>query len=210
METLQDRIRAGEHTTQDFKFRIDDQRKIARTLCAFANTEGGSLLIGVKDNGKVVGCDPQEEFHMIEGAATLFCFPPVKIESRIWQEDFRLVLEIVVPVENPPIHRASDDQGKKRAFIRVNDQTIAANKITEGVWREKARVGSKPLAFDRNQLELLDVLKGHPLSSLSNLYRSSPMTKKEIDRLVIQLICWGIIDQHFTSEGIRFSLSKSN
>ncbi len=52
MPSLNELIAQGEHVQQDFKFRIDDQRKIARTLCAFANTKGGRLLIGVKDNRK--------------------------------------------------------------------------------------------------------------------------------------------------------------
>ncbi|WP_302323539.1 helix-turn-helix domain-containing protein, partial [Bacteroides caecimuris] len=42
-------IAEGEHQQQDFKFEISDARKIAKTLSAFANTDGGRLLIGVKD-----------------------------------------------------------------------------------------------------------------------------------------------------------------
>jgi predicted HTH transcriptional regulator len=44
-------IAKGEHQQLDFKFEISDSRKIAKTLVAFANTNGGVLLIGVKDNG---------------------------------------------------------------------------------------------------------------------------------------------------------------
>ena len=46
-------IAEGEHQQQDFKFEISDARKIAKTLSAFSNTDGGRLLIGVKDNGKI-------------------------------------------------------------------------------------------------------------------------------------------------------------
>ena len=49
-------IAQGEHQQQDFKYEISDVRKIARTLSAFANTDGGRLLIGVKDNGKIAVC----------------------------------------------------------------------------------------------------------------------------------------------------------
>ena len=44
-------ISEGENLYQDFKYTINDSRKIAKSLSAFANTKGGRLLIGVKDNG---------------------------------------------------------------------------------------------------------------------------------------------------------------
>ena len=56
MHSIQKKIREGEHQQQDFKFRIDDSKKIAVSLVAFANTDGGRLLIGVKDNGRIAGC----------------------------------------------------------------------------------------------------------------------------------------------------------
>ncbi|PTM02731.1 MAG: ATP-binding protein, partial [Bacteroidetes bacterium] len=66
-------IREGEHQQLDFKFRIDSSTKIARTLSSLANCDGGRLLIGVKDNGKITGINPEEEYFMIEGAAELYC-----------------------------------------------------------------------------------------------------------------------------------------
>ena len=63
-------IAEGEHQQQDFKFEISDARKIAKSLSAFANTEGGRLLIGVKDNGKIAGIRSDEEKYMMEAAAT--------------------------------------------------------------------------------------------------------------------------------------------
>lgn len=62
-------IAQGEHQQQDFKFEVSDSKKIARTLSAFANTDGGRLLIGVKDNGKISGIRGDEEYYMIEAAS---------------------------------------------------------------------------------------------------------------------------------------------
>ena len=55
IQYLEKLISEGEHVHQDFKFAISDARKIAKSLSAFANTEGGRLLVGVKDNGKIAG-----------------------------------------------------------------------------------------------------------------------------------------------------------
>jgi len=53
---IQNLISEGEHQMLDFKFEISDSRRIARSLAAFANTDGGRLLVGVKDNGAIAGC----------------------------------------------------------------------------------------------------------------------------------------------------------
>ena len=47
---LQRLISEGEHQQQDFKYRVSDARKLARSVSAFANTDGGRLLIGVRDD----------------------------------------------------------------------------------------------------------------------------------------------------------------
>ena len=206
MSLLQDYILEGEHLSQDFKFRIDDQRKIARTLCAFANTAGGRLLIGVKDNGKVVGVDPQEEFYMIDGAASLFCTPQVKFTSRIWQEDHKLVLEITVPFSLDRPHRSPDEMGKLRQHIRVGDETLVAGKIQERVWALQRSHVSRPEKFGESEMGLLQTLQGLQPVSLSKLYKLSGLPLKEVDRLLVLLICWNVVEIVHSKEGTKFRL----
>ena len=55
-------IKQGEGLHLDFKFEISNVAKIARSLVAFANTDGGKLLIGVKDNGVIRGIKSEEEY----------------------------------------------------------------------------------------------------------------------------------------------------
>ena len=90
-------IEEGEHQHQDFKLRVDDPHKIAKTLSAFANTEGGRLLIGVRDSGEVAGCRVEEEYHMIQCAAEVHCTPAVAFETQVWKHNYFSVLEVKVP-----------------------------------------------------------------------------------------------------------------
>ena len=89
-------ISEGEHVHQDFKFEISDARKIAKSISAFANTEGGRLLVGVKDNGKIAGVRSEEEIYMIEAAAQRYCQPPVDIHTYIYKVEGKDVLEAVI------------------------------------------------------------------------------------------------------------------
>ena len=64
-------IAEGEHEHQDFKYQISDARKIARSISAFANHGGGHLLIGVKDNGAIVGISSDEEMYQFSSRSTV-------------------------------------------------------------------------------------------------------------------------------------------
>ena len=77
MHPIEALIEQGEHQQLDFKFEVSDSKKIARTLSAFANTDGGRLLIGVKDNGNISGVRSEEEYYMIEAASKMYTRPEV-------------------------------------------------------------------------------------------------------------------------------------
>lgn len=50
---ISDVIAHGEGSTVEFKRSMT--KDIGRALCAFANADGGTILIGVSDAGKIVG-----------------------------------------------------------------------------------------------------------------------------------------------------------
>ena len=77
--SLEQLIKEGEHDQQDFKYKISDSRKIARTLSAFSNTHGGRILIGVKDNGQIAGVKNEDDIYMVESASQLFSNPPIDV-----------------------------------------------------------------------------------------------------------------------------------
>ena len=121
-------VSEGEHCHQDFKFEISDARKIARSLSAFANTEGGRLLVGVKDNGKIAGIRSEEEIYMIEAAATMYCCPKVEIETRTYLVEGKSVLEVSIgEMAVKPVY-ALDEKNKPWAYIRIKDENILAVK----------------------------------------------------------------------------------
>jgi predicted HTH transcriptional regulator len=207
MVNLENWIAEGEHETQDFKFRIDDQKKIARTLCAFANTKGGRLLIGVKDNGKIAGCYPEEEFHMIEGAASLYCKPKLEFKSFIWRDDYKLVLIIEVQQVEQKGVLAIDESNNYKCFIRINDNTVLANKILVRSWKMKSNFLSKPVKFDFEETGLLALLGESGEISLSQLYKKSSLSKNKIDYLLSCFLCWEVIKVVYLENKTLFALN---
>ena len=122
-------VSEGEHCHQDFKFEISDARKIARSISAFANTEGGRLLVGVKDNGKIAGIRSEEEIYMIEAAANMYCQPKVEIETQTYIVEGRTVLKIEINEANAKPIYALDEENKPKAYIRIADENILATPV---------------------------------------------------------------------------------
>lgn len=201
MSQISNYIKQGENQTQDFKFAIDDQKKIARTLVAFANTDGGRLLIGVKDNGKIVGCNPEEEFHMIEGASQLYCKPVLEFKSQVHQEGFRMVLEVTVEPNSKRPYRALDEEGKWKSYFRKDDNTLLVNKILFKVWQNQARKTARPEKFGEEELSLLQLFGNDEVLTLSQLYKKTNLSMKSVDHWLALFVCWGLVEMKF--EGVK-------
>jgi hypothetical protein len=54
-------IAKGESRTVEFKRSTGELREAMQTLCAFANGEGGRVLVGVRPDGKIVGQQISEQ-----------------------------------------------------------------------------------------------------------------------------------------------------
>lgn len=59
IQCLQDALARGEGETIEFKRTFDEQAR--QTVCAFANTAGGEVWIGMADDRRVVGTDVGQE-----------------------------------------------------------------------------------------------------------------------------------------------------
>lgn len=206
-EHLMDMIREGEHQQQDFKFRIDSSQKIAKTLAAFANTDGGRLLIGVKDNGRVAGIDPEEEYYMIEGAAQLYCQPSVEFQATVYQFEDKLVLEIEIAASSQSPHRAKDSDGKWRAYVRQEDENYMANRVLVSFLEDKKPGKRKNLVnYGKEERLLFDYLTEHGHISQSKFARMTGLPLQKAEKTLALFLKWELIDWKATEKGIRFYL----
>lgn len=197
---LRSLIAEGENQQLDFKFEISDARKIARTLSAFSNTDGGRLLIGVKDNGRISGVRSDEEFYMVQSAASLYCRPEVQFRSKNHSIQGKNVLEIYIPqVADKPVY-ARDEGDRWLAYLRVGDQNILASVIQLQVWREEKKSRGKLLEFTRREGLLLRYLEESGEVSLARIQRDTGFQRKELVSLITKLVLFDVV-QMIVSEG---------
>jgi len=121
-------IRTGEGTFLEFKRTISSPERIAREVCAFANTRGGTLLIGVNDDRSLVGVRSfYEESYLLYEALNMLCSPAIDYEVEIVQlGDKDIVVVKVMESENKPVYAKL---GKKsHIFVREKDKSVRPTK----------------------------------------------------------------------------------
>ncbi len=204
---IQKLIEEGEHQRLDFKFEIADAKKIARTMSAFANTNGGRLLIGVKDNGVIAGVRSDEDIYMAEAAAQLYCKPEVVIETKEWNINGKKVLEVYIPKSDQK-HTAPDKNKKIRAFVRVKDQNFVANTIQINIWKRQRSSKGVDFQFDDITNSLLRLISELRKVKFREIQRKLKLSRYHVENLLTDLVLLNILEMEFTEKGIWFSLKQ--
>lgn len=200
-------IEQGENQQLDFKFEISDAKKIARTFSAFANTDGGKLLVGVKDNGVISGIRTEEEDYMVESAAHLFCKPAIKYRTRKWNVEGKWVLEVTIPrAEHKPLY-AKAENGRWMAYVRVNDQNILANAVMLNVWKSKSRVRGVYIRYGAKEKMLLKILKENEFLTSKEMADLAGIKKYIVERILVKLIVVGVVDIVFSGNHMLYRLN---
>lgn len=202
-------IAEGEHQTQDFKFEISDISKIAKSLSAFANTDGGRLLVGVKDNGKIAGVRSDEEMYMIEAAARMYCVPEVECRMHTYRVDGRNVLVAHVA---PNLHKpvcAKDQDGKLWAYIRIKDENILATPVHLKVWKQIGCPAGTLLKYTEREKLLLKLLEEEEYVSLNRCCHKTRLPRRIVENLLAQFIRFDIAELVFINHKFYCHLKKS-
>jgi predicted HTH transcriptional regulator len=202
-------IQQGEHQTQDFKYCINDSRKIARSLVAFANTDGGRLLLGVKDNGRIAGVRSDEEYYMVESAAKIYSNPPVEFTTKQHFVDGKTVLEVIIePSEQKP-HFARDDDGKWWVYFRKNDENRLASKIMIEVWKRQKSTDGILINYSESEKTLIDYLENNEKISVSKFARIARLSYKKAEQIIINFRTLNILKDYFGDTKIEYSINEN-
>ncbi len=200
-------IAEGEHQLLDFKFEIADFRKIARTLVAFANTDGGRLLVGVKDNGAIAGIRSEEELFMVEGAARMYCHPEVPFKIKEWEVEGKRVLEVIIQPGMEKPYLAMGEDGDWLAYVRQADQNFRANAVQIRLWKFMQGNRNALVKFTDKEKFLLEYLLKNPGITLSKFRRSAFITRNRAEYILVNLLMLEIIRMEYTHREAVYKLN---
>lgn len=201
---IYDLIKNGEDQHTDFKQRITSPGKIARTMVAFANSEGGRIVIGVDDAGDVVGVDAEQEKYMMIQAGKKFCDPPIFVRFTTLEESHLTVL--IAEIEpGKTEHRARDEAGELHFYVRVKDQTVLVPDFDEQTQADKHNLKPIPILIEENR-SLLNYLKQNPFITIKEYMKMMSISYVIAKRSLHDLTSSGVLGVETFNQTTRYYL----
>lgn len=204
---LKQLIADGENLHLDFKYCVSDSRKIARTLSAFANSDGGRILIGVRDNGSIAGIKSDEEMYMVDTAAHLFCKPAITYTIKQHTTGGKTILEVDVLKGTERPYQVKNENGRWLSYFRNNDQNLLANRVLLQVWRKEEKGRGVMVKFGKAENSLMDYLKENGSVTLSKFRKIARISSYKAEAILANLIIFRVLIMEASEKGFTYELN---
>lgn len=193
LEGIERMLLLGENQEVEYKFELNSARRIAATLSAFANTGGGTLLVGVKDNGAVAGIRLDEEVYVLEAAASIYCKPEVKPQLFRHEIKGKSVLEVVISeAEIKPV-LAETEPNAWKAWVRYGASNRLASPVHLELWKmNDAR--ERPSVYSTREQKLISAWQQHKWITLNQAVKITRLPRHIVVRTLASFVRWGIVD----------------
>ena len=135
---IKELIKKGESETLEFKGSLHLKDEIGKAISSLSNSNGGRILVGVSDNGKIIGIDSgkntiEELANYIKRHSDPQIFPSIILEE---VNDKKIIVIEVLEGKDKPVFF------KDRAYKRVGktSQGISASEIRKLALEEKPKL----------------------------------------------------------------------
>ena len=203
---IKDFLLQGEGENLDYKQTISSASKIAKTMAAFANHHGGTLLVGVKDNKKICGVRDADEKYMLDLAAKFYCKPPVSLDLITHDIGGLEVIECKVLQGLDKPYYAKDEDGKWWVYVRVKDNTLLASKIVVDVLRKSNSEEGVLVTYGSKEKAILEYLTTNDRITLSEYKHLVNISTRRATRIIVNLITAGVLRSHTTEKVEYYTL----
>lgn len=208
-QDLKNLIATGESAFLEFKHKVASPEKIAREIAAFANAHGGTILIGVGDNGELVGTESymEEEFWLNQAAD--LCIPRLNIHMELLNIGSKDVIIVEVPeAESKPVFV----KGKKRrkVFIRQGDESQLASEDVVEVLKKGSDEEGITFEFGENERLLFRFLNEYSEITVERFSTLINVTTYSAAKILVNLVSIGVLDL-FERDGVaHYTFSKKS
>jgi len=211
-QRLRELIAGGESSTVEFKRKFTSIDKIAREVVAMANTSGGYLLIGVDDDGTVVGVPSEKETVNQVAQAMTTIVPELPVRVEVVELEWKDVVVVAVPRSSTKPHRlysddSTDGANAHRAYIRNGENSVQASKEMTKILSLQ-NPGAPPLTITIGDRErrLFTYMERHGSVRINDFASLVNISKRRASQILVKLVRAGVVIIHHDAGGDYYTL----
>jgi len=210
---LQRLVSLGEGLNLEFKKKINIEERIMKEVVAFANTSGGTLLLGVNDDGEITGLKfPDDEAIVFEDALARLCYPPINYSKEVIQVEakkFVLKYEIEEGADKPYFLLEGPQGIQKSPFVRIEDKSVRASKVLiEIILKHNANYHSS-FTYGEHEKKLLNHLETRGSITFREFENLTDLSTEAASKILINLVLSKIISIIPDGDNDRFILKNN-
>ncbi len=195
LRELKTLVSQGENQYIEFKKKVDHPEKVIKEVVAFANSQGGNLLIGVNDDGTLSGLKfPEEEAFVLNQAISKFIRPEVDFKfDRIPISSKRSVLHYKIKKSQKRPHTIRKENGRIESFIRIKDRSVKASRELQEIFRQEKHARDIHFYFGKNEKLLMKYLDDHQSITLSEFMKLSKLSRVSASKKLVLLVLANVL-----------------
>lgn len=212
LKHLKELVANGESTILEFKRKATTPEKLAREISALANTQGGKILIGVDDDGTLLGVlSEKSELDIVDTACKFFIDPPVDYTYEFVNYYDRDIIVIDIPQSKIKPHRVEFEDKEanktiKRAYIRVGEKSVIASKEMTRLMTSQTNGEPLKLSIGDKEKRLFAYLEQYERATVKEFAKLVNISERRAERLLIRLVRAGVVQIHNDSTRDYFTL----
>lgn len=209
LQELEDLVSKGEGQLLEFKKKASFPEKIVKEMVAFANTDGGQLLVGVDDDGALSGLKfAEEDRFVIDNAIRTHIKPGIKCESELIPiSRKRSILHYqVFESQKKPSYYLVDPNKRGTAYVRVNDKSVQASREMVEILKRSKNKKSYPVRVGEHEQLLFRHIEEHGKTTLQRFMEVSGLSRYRASRILIALVVSNILRIEIDEKADYFSM----
>lgn len=210
LRELSQLVALGEGPHLEFKRRVPGAERITKEVIAFANTRGGRLLLGVADDGAIVGVrDAEEEEFALRRALNEHAEPHVAFSTeRIEVTKKRNVIVVFVPDSSEKPHFLTDGNGGPRAaYVRVDHMSVEASPEAVRLMRVRRNPTDVLFEFGEKEQALMRYLDSYGRISVEQFASLADISPRRASQTLVLLTRANVLQFHADAKEDYFTLA---
>jgi hypothetical protein len=205
--SLKKLVAEGEGWKLEFKRKAAHPEKIVREMIAFANTQGGTLLIGVDDDGSLPGVKfPREEIHVIQEALKKYVRPALRFsETTVAVSGTHVVVRLEIPISDKRPHYFKQSPAEQESYVRHKDMSVKASAEMCEIIRRKRLNKDIRFNFGEPEKALMVYLEQHGTITLAGFRKLAKLNRFQAARKLILLVLGDVLTITPTEKGDLYS-----